>query len=91
METDKKFPEGVRAFRPRENAPDFLKLNVLIDKSRFIAWLDAQEGEEIRLDLLASKKEGNPLYFSLNTWKKESTPQNTTSAEAEYNSLGGSL
>lgn len=92
-----KWPEGIRAFRPRENAPEFLKLNVVIEKSRLIAWLELQESEEIRLDLLSSKKEGNPLYFSLNTWKKDATPQPKlrtiemdapSDAEAEFNSLG---
>jgi hypothetical protein len=85
-QTDKKFVEGLRVFRPREGVPEFIKLNFLVDRPSLLMWLESQAGDEIRFDLKESK--GGKLYCELNTWKATSTPQPKMSAEEEYNSLG---
>lgn len=74
METEKQFVEGIMAYRPRENAPDWIKLNLVLNKDALIMWLESQETDEkghIRIDLKESK--AGKLYLEKNTWKATAT------------------
>lgn len=69
--SDVKFVDGIRVFLPHEKAPDFVKLNLLFEVEKLVAWLEANKDEEgtVRADLKQSK--GGNLYLSLNDYKPE--------------------
>lgn len=71
------FIEGLRAFKPHEKAPDFLKANLLIsrdDRNKFLEWVANQPDGDIRIDIKESKKE--TYYCALNDYKKPEAPNN---------------
>ena len=70
MENETKFVDGLRVFKPREGAPDFVKLNFLATADQLSAWLLANKDSEgsVRFDLLKSKND--KLYLKLNDYKK---------------------
>ncbi len=65
------FPEGIRVFRPRDNAPNFVKADVLVNKSELIKWLAGQPSE-VRLQIKESKK--GTWYFDVNDFKPKTQP-----------------
>lgn len=69
---NKVFVDGLRFERPREGSPEFVKGRVGIEVEKLVAWLEAHKGEAnkgwLNADLLQSK-DGQKLYFQLNTWK----------------------
>lgn len=77
MAKEKVFPEGVRAFAPRNGAPEFVKGSIIITPNDLVAWLkknpdllNEHEGKkQISLDLLEGKK---GYYLSVNTFKSNS-------------------
>lgn len=69
MDSRPQFVEGMRVFKPRENAPSFIRANISINRGELIEWLTAQENDDIRLDIKESKK--GTYYAALNTWKKQ--------------------
>lgn len=63
-----KFVDGLRAFKPNEKAPKFVKLNVVVNES-FVNWFAAEKNEknEVNINLLLSQK--GVLYFVKNEWQ----------------------
>lgn len=81
---EKQFLQGLRVYRPREGAPEFIKLNMVFDKVAFLMWLEAQDADEkgqIRADLKESRE--GKLYVEKNTWKATSTPNQTPSVRPQ--------
>ena len=72
METTKVFVDGLRFERPKEGAPEFVKGRIGIEVAKLKAWLETHEASAnkgwLNADLLQSK-DGQKLYFQLNTWK----------------------
>ena len=64
MSKEVKFVDGLRAFKPHANAPDFVKAALEINISELLGWLNAQDGEKVRLDLKESKS--GTYYCSVN-------------------------
>lgn len=64
MSKEIKFVDGLRAYKPHANAPDFVKAALEINISELQGWLNAQEGEKVRLDLKESKS--GTYYCSVN-------------------------
>lgn len=62
-----KFPQGIRAFKPHEKAPTFVKANLTINREMLQVWMD-QTGSEIKLQLKEAKT-GN-YYLELDTYQK---------------------
>jgi hypothetical protein len=62
------FPEGIRVFAPGDNAPGWIKGQILLNKNELIQWLRTQENE-VRLDIKQSKK--GSWYMSVSDF----TPQ----------------
>lgn len=56
MSTTKQFPEGIRVFQPFPDAPTWVIGNILIDKKQLVDWISKQPGQNVRLDILKSKK-----------------------------------
>jgi hypothetical protein len=72
MNQPKKFVSGLRVFKPGSKTPDFIKANLVINKSELSEWLKTQ-GNEIRIDLKESKGKGS-WYFEVNDYvPKEKT------------------
>src|SRR3990167_5946420 len=69
------FVQGIRVFRPREGAPTWIKLNLIINRQELFSWLSVQDSDEVRVDLKESK--GEKLYLARNDWKATSTPNQT--------------
>lgn len=67
---EKIFVDGLRFERPREGAPEFVKGRIGINVEKLQTFLlEHGNGQEwLNADLLQSK-DGNKLYFQLNTWK----------------------
>jgi len=71
---DLQFPEGIKAFKPHENAPSYVLSRVVIHVEEFANWLNENAGRfqdangKVKLDLKLSKK--NTHYLSINTYVK---------------------
>lgn len=73
---EKKFIDGLRVFKPRDNAPEWIQANGVINNKELIAYLQARlnAGEEsTRFDVKLSK--GGKFYAELNDWKPQQQAQ----------------
>ena len=68
---EKQFPNGIRAFKPNDKAPDFVKVDLTINKSELTTWLQSQP-DTIRLSIKESQK--GTYYIEVNTFTPQ--PQN---------------
>jgi hypothetical protein len=76
MAQEKIYPKGITFFKPRDNAPDFVKGQMIITPKHFIEWAKTMEeyyseyNNEVQLkfDILDGN---NGLYASLNTFKPQ--------------------
>lgn len=70
MSTETIFGKGFYFDRPREGAPDYVKGRLSVKVDEAVAFLQEHKNEKgyVNLDLLL-KKDGEGLYFKLNTWK----------------------
>lgn len=74
------FPKGIMIFSPHENAPDFIKADIIIHPDKLFEWLgdnadllqDVGYGDQLRLTLKESK--AGELYCDVNTFKKQLKP-----------------
>ena len=73
---EKQFADGIRAFKPNAKAPDFVKVELTINKSEFTAWL-ASQPDEVRLTVKQSQK--GTYYTEVNTFTPQ--PQNAPKVE----------
>lgn len=69
------FGDGIRFSRPKPGAPAWIKGQVGVEVDKFIQFLTLHKDDKgwVNLDLKESK-EGNKLYFQLNTWKPVAKP-----------------
>ena len=61
--SDIEWMDGLRIFPPKENQPDFVKGDIVINPKPAIAWLQKQDGT-VRLELKAKKSDGS-LYATV--------------------------
>jgi len=69
---DIKFVEGLYFKEPRDNAPDFVRGSLSIQKEKLTVWLEGAECNEagyINLDIKISK--GRKPYIAVNEWKPD--------------------
>ena len=77
MAQDKVFAAGMRLHHPKEKAPAWVKADIEIAVSEFIAFLQAYErNDKVRLQVKESERTGK-LYAELNTF----IPNNEQPAE----------
>lgn len=77
MAEEKILPKGFRTFEPHQNAPDFVKGQLVISLNDFIKFCETSPellseyngAKQLKLDILESRKGG--LYFAVNTFKPE--------------------
>lgn len=77
--TENKFIEGVRVFKPKPNAPEFIKFSGIIKKSEILAFLKDKD-EEIRFDCKESRN--GAYYLSLDSWKPTGVKAHTNTPKA---------
>lgn len=67
---EKIFVNGLRVYKPNENAPDFVKLNFQVFVDDLVQFLQENKDEkgQVRFDMKKSKE--GKLYLELNTYKK---------------------
>ena len=65
--TDKQFVEGLIVKPPREGAPDFVKMNISINRKSLGNWLRGRDEEWINIDVKESRE--GKYYAEVNTWK----------------------
>ena len=73
---DIKFADGIYFKEPHQNAPDFVKGKLSIQKQKLIAWLEGMDaGEEgyINLDIKVAKS--GKLYIAVDNWKPNNQQQ----------------
>ena len=81
---EQKFPKGIRAFKPRENAPQFVVSELVIDPKELVQYCkdnqnllsDYKGTEQLKLTVLLSK-DGTKHNIQVNTFKptkKEDVP-----------------
>lgn len=61
------FIKGMRFFKPKDGAPEFIKGNIVIEKKEFVEFLNTCMTDTVRIDLKKSKEKGT-LYLTLNTF-----------------------
>lgn len=74
--SEKIYPEGMRAFSKRDNAPDFVVGTLVITPNDLIEWLKKNQSllteyegkKQLKLQILNGNK---GLYLQVDTWKKE--------------------
>jgi hypothetical protein len=69
---EKQFVNGIRAFKPNDNAPEFVIANLEINKNELLAFLNGQP-DKIKVDMKRSQKGG--FYLEVNTWQPKQDPQ----------------
>lgn len=62
------FVDGLRAKKPNEKAPDFVKCNLSIKREELLAWLSSRNDEWINVQVKESGKTGK-WYAEVDTWE----------------------
>ena len=73
---DIKFADGIYFKEPHQNAPDFVKGKLSIQKQKLMAWLEGMDaGDEgyINLDIKVAKS--GKLYIAVDNWKPNNQQQ----------------
>jgi hypothetical protein len=74
---EQKFPKGIRAFKPRENAPQFVVSELVIDPKELVQYCnenknlltDYKGADQLKLTVLLSK-DGTKHNIQVNTFKQ---------------------
>ena len=82
---EQKFPKGIRAFKPRENAPQFVVSELVIDPKELVQYCkdnqnllsDYKGTEQLKLTVLLSK-DGTKHNVQVNTFKPKGNLDNST-------------
>lgn len=89
------FVDGLFVNKPSEKAPEFVKVNIGVQKEKFIKWLKEQEGDIVNIQINESKK--GTWYGQLDTFKPKSQQNEkqggnfSNSAENEKDDFDDSL
>lgn len=62
------FVDGLRAKKPNDKAPDFVKCNLSIKREDLLAWLSTRNDEWINVQVKESGKTG-AWYAEVDTWE----------------------
>ena len=92
MENKVIFVDGLNVFTPSENAPDWIKANMVINPTQLVKWLEQNDqhlkegkhGLEIRLEIRQSTQ--GKLYAAVDTYEpklKEEVTSKQTVVEEE--------
>lgn len=76
-----KFPEGIRVFKPNNNAPDFIKADLVIDRGALISYLAGSQEKEIRLSIKESRE--GKWYVAINDYKGGRKPSSSGQGDTD--------
>ena len=79
--TDKQFVDGLMVKAPHENAPDFVKCKIAINRETLSQWLTKIPDEWINIDVKVAKS--GKWYAEIDTWKPQSDKQAPAQAPAK--------
>lgn len=90
MATETIYPKGVRIFAPHQNAPEFVKGQVIISLNELVQFCkdnpnllsDYNGTKQLKLNLLSGEK---GLYSVVDTFKPKSNPNEIKEKEGEDN------
>ena len=68
MESQKVFVEGLIAKKPRDKAPEWVKVNLSIKREELAAWLTGQGDEWINVQVCESKN--GKWYAEVDIWNQ---------------------
>lgn len=68
--TEKVFVDGLIAKKPRDTAPEWVKLNISIKRVDLIRWLEGQQDDWINVQV--SEARSGKWYAEVDTWKPKS-------------------
>ena len=71
MEDNKQFVDGLRAFKPSEKAPDFIKANIVIDVVMLTNWLNENANAEGVVRLVIKESKGGKFYAEKDSFKPQ--------------------
>ena len=80
---DNKFVPGFRIFLPRENAPEWVKADILIDVRQMRDWLADNPHNEVRLQIKESRDSGK-LYATVNDYTPGTQTRNPAPPPPRY-------
>ena len=63
----KEFVDGLFVKAPRDQAPDFVKASIAINRKSLTTWLEKKQEDWLNLDVKESKN--GQWYAEVNTWK----------------------
>lgn len=69
MSSEPIFVDGLRAKQPHDNAPDFIKCALRVNRDELIRWLE-QQADWIEIDIKEAKN-GTTWYAAVNTFKPD--------------------
>ena len=69
MSNEIEFVDGLRLKAPHENAPDFVKASISIERKVLGNWLRGKDDDWINIDVKESKN--GKWYAAVNDWKPE--------------------
>jgi len=83
------FPKGIRVFKPRDNAPDFVLGSVVISLNELVQFgkdnpdllTDYNGTEQLKLNALKSKD--GAFYFAVDTWKPSKNSEQVKSGKQQ--------
>lgn len=80
---DVEFPDGMRSFSPRDNAPEKLVSNLVFDGD-FVKWLSdkLEEDKEVRIGIWWSN-DGTRHYTQVDNWKPDPNRRQAGSRPAQ--------
>jgi hypothetical protein len=69
------FVNGLRVFKPRETAPDFIKASLVANTVELVAWLESNAAGDgtVRFDIKESRE--GKWYCQKNEYVKRETPK----------------
>lgn len=77
MADNQKFPQGLRAFKPNDKAPGYVKGNFQVNRDELVKWLNEQPGT-FRLVLKESQK--GPWFLMVDDYQPKQEPNHSLPA-----------
>lgn len=71
MANDQDFIQGIKVFKPSDNAPSFIIANGSIDLDQFTEWAKSQPGNTVKFQIKSAKETGY-YYISVDNYQKRS-------------------
>ncbi len=82
---EKQFVDGLRVKERSDRTPDWIKMQLAINREQLIAWLQNRTEQWIDIDIKESK--AGKMYCEVNTWKPENSNQTESNIDDSYTEI----